>query len=81
MYTGSTEVGEITDKKARIIVLDWMRTGSKGGRASAGLRFSHLGADKKAELLQAAKDGRLSEMEKPECKISKPGGMGGWKWK
>ena len=68
----------MNDKQARIIVLDWMRTGSKGGRASAGLRFSHLGAEKKAELLQAAKDGQLGEMEKPECKISKAGSQGAW---
>ena len=77
MYTGSAVISGMNNKQARIKVLEWMR--GKAGRSAAGLRFSHLGAGRKAELLQAAKDGRLGQMEKPECKVSKPGSQGNWK--
>ena len=77
MYTGSAVISGMNNKQARQAVIEWMR--GKGGKSAAAMRFFHFGADKKAELLQAAKDGRLDEMEKPECKISKAGSQGVWR--
>ena len=77
MYTGSAVISGMNNKQARIKVIEWMR--GKGGKSAAAMRFFQLGADKKAELLQAAKDGRLDEMGKPVFEMKKAGSQGAWR--